>query len=76
MSLVPNPASKKVDILYKQGKNVKMEIFDLSGRIVQQGGWENFSGRQTIDISTLVRGTYMVRVREGNIVSEQKMVVQ
>lgn len=76
LSLVPNPASKKVDILYKQGKNVKMEIFDLSGRIVQQGGWENFSGRQTIDISTLVRGTYMVRVREGNIVSEQKMVVQ
>ena len=76
LSLIPNPANKKVDILYHQAKNVKVEIIDLSGRLMHQSNWDSFGGRQSIDISKLSSGTYIVRVQEGNKVSEQKLVVQ
>lgn len=76
LSLIPNPANKKVDILYHQAKNVKIEIIDLSGRLMHQSNWDSFGGRQSIDISKLANGTYIVRVKEGNKLSEQKLVVQ
>lgn len=76
LSLIPNPANKKVDILYHQAKNVKIEIIDLSGRLMHQSNWDSFGGRQSIDISKLANGTYVVRVKEGNKLSEQKLVVQ
>ena len=76
LKLIPNPANKKVDVIYDQGKNIKIEIIDLSGRVVHKGTWDNFGGRQSIDISNLANGTYLVRVKEGNKLSEQKLVVQ
>nr|MBP6794770.1 T9SS type A sorting domain-containing protein [Saprospiraceae bacterium] len=59
-----------------QAKNVKIEIIDLSGRLMHQSNWDSFGGRQSIDISKLANGTYVVRVKEGNKLSEQKLVVQ
>lgn len=75
LQLIPNPASKNVDIAYHQSKNIKIEILDIGGRMIHQIHYNSFDGRHSLDISKFGSGTYFVRLMENGKVYEQKLVV-
>ncbi|WP_031527141.1 M4 family metallopeptidase [Dyadobacter crusticola] len=74
MTVFPNPASSEVELmpgLYKKGLQHPLEIFDQQGRAVLNVNWEG----EKVDISNLTEGTYIVRVRRGELTFTQKLIV-
>lgn len=76
LKVIPNPASHQVEINWTKGGDLKIELIDVSGRVVIQNNWTNFNGKQIIDVSKLPKGTYIIRVLQGKISEEQKLLVQ
>ncbi len=69
ISIYPNPVT---DILYLQTDEIwtKAEIYDISGRIMRVVSLDS----QSIDVSILERGTYFIRLRNGNKIGRVKFV--
>lgn len=66
VSVFPNPANNR---LYINAKNVNtVEIFNLTGARVA-----NYGNQNTINISDLAQGTYLVKVITDNKVTTQKI---
>lgn len=61
----PNPASQSinVELTVNSHEELWLEIIDLSGRVVRESTWTANSGR--IDVSTLNKGHYLVRLTGG-----------
>ncbi|MEO5581979.1 MAG: TonB family protein, partial [Saprospiraceae bacterium] len=76
LKIIPNPASHQVEINWNKGGDLKIEIIDISGRVVIQSTWTNFNGKQIIDLSRILKGTYIVRVQHGESMEEQKLLLQ
>ena len=74
----PNPASDIIHInntVANGGASSKAIIYDISGRIVFQGGLQ--AGGNSIEVSALPRGTYVLTVHQpGGAVSNQKLIIQ
>lgn len=67
--IYPSPASDEVFLVSQNGvtfENANYEIVDINGNIVQQGGLEAGSDRQTISVSDLTSGIYFVRLLNGD----------
>ncbi len=79
-SLYPNPTVNEVSLNYQlQDKNVvKVNIYDLSGRLVEEVLNESQSaGKQIIShqVSNLNNGIYIITLQVGRQVSAKKMVI-
>jgi aminopeptidase N len=77
---VPNPAANKTDIPFflRVPMQVKLEIFDISGKSVIPPLIENSpAGRSvfTIDCTALQPGTYFYQVTAGKYKATKKMVI-
>ncbi len=81
LSLYPNPNSNGVlTVVYefqKAGNNISLSITDLMGRTVYANELPYSSGLQQtlIPTSDLSKGVYIVNVRSGNQLSQQKLVI-
>lgn len=76
-SLYPNPASGLVNIsLVNVSDNQKVEIYDISGRLINEVKLNSNSTTQQIDISTLNQGIYLVKVIQGNNSYTEKLIVK
>ncbi|MGD0709542.1 MAG: T9SS type A sorting domain-containing protein [Bacteroidales bacterium] len=69
LSVYPVPAKDKFNVLLslKAEKNIHLALFDVTGRLIKSvdlGKLKNVS--YSIDISTLVEGTYFIKVEAGN----------
>ena len=76
ISLYPNPASDVIRI--KNNSNINLEgitIYDMNGRIVIQHKVTDNSPNQTINISELYSGVYMVQIY-SNQASTMKRVIK
>ena len=75
-SVFPNPASELININYTStSKNVEVKIYDATGRLVKI--LNNFkSGENTISISELKSGLYLLSLREGNISLTKRFIKQ
>lgn len=60
--LMPNPSSSYVTI--ETEKEVAWKIYDLSGQVVLEGKMP--AGSQSLDVSTLPNGVYLVRLQSGD----------
>jgi hypothetical protein len=69
-SLYPNPASTTVTV--ETDRPATMTLMDVSGR--QCGEWRLEGGTNTLDISTLPKGVYFVRLDTGGAV--RKLIVR
>jgi polyhydroxybutyrate depolymerase len=67
--IYPNPASNSVTIGIE---NANVSIFDITGKLVLN---ISDSNNQTIDISTLSEGMYIVKINDNGKISEQKLQV-
>jgi len=73
-SVLPNPSNGNFDItLPESAQNILMEIYDITGKVVQQN---TYLQTNKVQVSTeLSAGTYMVKVTTENGTSAQKVVI-
>ncbi|MBP5548434.1 MAG: S8 family peptidase [Bacteroidales bacterium] len=67
----PNPTRDNVTVLTGSNKPEQMELFSSDGRKILQ---QTVSGQATIDISTLPRGVYFLRVHDITGIRTAKVV--
>ncbi len=73
-NIFPNPATQSATLSLecRPGASVSYRLFDVSGRQVMEGKAQN--GNNTLDISTVEGGTYMLRLTDGQHVSSRPIV--
>jgi hypothetical protein len=69
--IFPNPVLNELNIA-NIDSNSEIEIYDLNGKLLI--GRTAASGRETIDVSSLSRGIYIVKIRNTNSVSTSKIM--
>jgi len=79
LNVYPNPASDHISINYDavSSGSYLLEIFDLSGKKVFVTETEISSGNNTIDLDIydIENGSYIIRLTDGNLVSQSKLVI-
>lgn len=79
LNVYPNPASDHISIKYNavSSGSYLLEIFDLSGKKVFVTKTEISSGNNIIDLDLydIENGSYIVRLTDGNLVSQSKLVI-
>ena len=74
-SIFPNPASEILHIRYQQkSDNATIRIFDADGKTVFQTTAQH--SNNSIDISRLVAGTYILQLEDGDITRTAKFIKQ
>ncbi len=77
ISIYPNPAQDFVNISWDKSNSLtKIEIFDISGRVLSRMDNIQNTGNQQINISSLSKGTYVVHLFLGNKVVSKKLIVK
>ncbi|MCF8365310.1 MAG: T9SS type A sorting domain-containing protein [Bacteroidales bacterium] len=72
VSIYPNPAR---DQIFVTGEDLlKIEIVSQTGKVML--GFEGLSGKQTVDISRLPVGIYIIRVTTKNSVITEKLIIR
>jgi len=80
VTLYPNPsnADAKINFTLAQNADVKIEVLDLSGRIISAMNFENTQAgvvNKSISTADFAEGNYIVRVHANGSVSQQKLNV-
>ncbi len=76
LKIIPNSAKQAIDLLWNFSGKINIDIIDISGRIALKTTFQDFRNTQSIDVSTLARGTYIIRATKGEISEEQKLILQ
>lgn len=80
ITVYPNPAQHTAIINYEatQNQSVTIRLYDVTGKQVQEWTTLNANGQQSMDVSTLVNGIYIVEVEteNGSLGREKLIVVQ
>ncbi len=81
INLSPNPVRDQLNIEFNSGDvtgDMNIEIVGLDGKIIRQANVNAIEGvnRETIDVSTLAEGMYLVHLFQGNRKITQKFVVR
>lgn len=72
MVVYPNPAHDELVVRMGKGGDKRYRLFNADGRLVQEG---RFSGAQgTIPLTYLESGTYVLEVRDGYRVQQQRFI--
>jgi hypothetical protein len=77
----PNPASRQltITIQFAEHGNTKIELYSISGTKVLErnlGLLQKGSGNViTVDLQRLVSGTYLLRVHNGKVITNKKIVI-
>lgn len=78
LNVYPNPATTTVNVSWpiaSTGSAAKVTVTDLQGRVVISSTLNNFSGVETLNVSDLNAGLYMVEVSAGEVTMSQKLQV-
>jgi len=78
VKLYPNPAGDKVwiDMTLSEPEKVLWQFFDATGRLLETGGTQSaYQLLESIDVSGLPNGLYIIRITAGAVVTEQKLSV-
>ncbi len=77
-SIYPNPVKDKLNITLgrAQGEAVRLRVLDLTGRVLQSGKFKELytPGNNTVDVSFLPQGVYVVEVTQGTQKHIQKII--
>lgn len=73
-NVYPNPTSDYIFINFSRecGQNIELKIYDLYGKIILQKEMKQFN--QELNIITLPKGMYIIKVNNGKINSEVKLM--
>ena len=74
VNVFPNPSSNGiVNIVTNKGENLSVEVFDSVGALVDT---KRFYMNTTLDVSSLAKGVYTVRVNSTNASSTKMVTIQ
>ncbi|MEQ9050008.1 MAG: T9SS type A sorting domain-containing protein, partial [Marinoscillum sp.] len=78
-NMYPNPTIDRIALMVDVDENaqVQMVIHDVQGRVVLKKAWSGLEGvtKLDVDVSSLEKGLYFVRVNDGNGLNEvQKLI--
>jgi hypothetical protein len=74
VNVFPNPSSNGiVNIVTNKGENLSVEVFDSVGALVDT---KRFYMNTTLDVSSLAKGVYTVRVNSANASSTKLVTIQ
>jgi hypothetical protein len=74
VNVFPNPSSNGiVNIVTNKGENLSVEVFDSVGAMVDT---KRFYMNTTLDVSSLAKGVYTVRVNSANASSTKMVTIQ
>ncbi len=77
LTLYPNPASDLFYIETKETiKNLEVKFFTISGKLVYKFRLDDTSERREIDVRSLEKGTYVVRIKGDNFEEATRMIIQ
>ena len=77
MFLAPNPAQHTTDVFYSftEAQPTKLQVFDLTGRVVYTENLTQKQGISTLDVSTWQAGIYLVQLSDENqVLKTQKLI--
>ncbi len=76
LHMFPNPTSKNISIRIENSslKNIRYSIYDINGRLIQQGKIKTNDG--VIDLSSIDPGVYLIKVNNkyGRLIAANKVV--
>ena len=76
LSVFPNPSNGIVNLAYDSPKPVNVEIINLQGQVVRSvNGLASGIRTETIAVSDLAKGLYIVRFSNGENAFSQKLLV-
>ena len=77
-TMYPNPAKDVVNLAYNlTDANATVEVFDLTGRLIQNVALNSVTGSSELNVSSYPAGVYLVLVKQGaEVVSSSKLVVE
>ncbi len=77
ISIYPNPAEDLISIDLSSLESVeRIQLFDLSGKVVLETSSVSNSQKSVLDLSELEKGVYIVRINSGSELYTQKIVKQ
>ena len=79
-SIWPNPSRGEFNINFKNrlSDNIKIDVYDMSGRLVYNKSFSNLSSRfnETIKLTNVQSGIYIATISEGSNVKSHKLVIE
>ena len=72
LQLYPNPTTDKINISISIGQNLIMQVYNTVGQCVMQKELNNFTN--SIDISSLINGIYILKITSPNGTIEKKII--
>jgi len=83
LAVYPNPSNGTFTITFESNlnsvnNNVKVDVYDLQGRLVYNNNYANTSSifKETITMENAKAGVYMVNISEGNRTTSHKLVIE
>ncbi|WP_438969041.1 S8 family serine peptidase [Nonlabens sp.] len=80
LKLFPNPANDQFNVSLGSAnfsKEVSIDVFDILGKQIMSNTYDNSGNfEQSIDVSQLNSGIYLVRVRSGKTFETRKLIVK
>ncbi len=79
VTVFPNPATDHVDISFNtvNESNVRMELFDVSGRLINSSEQKVGSGEHKFELNQMPEaGVYVVKMSFGQVAVTKKLIVQ
>ncbi len=83
LSVYPNPSNGEFTISFQSNlnsnnNNVKVDVYDVQGRLVYDNTFANTSSvfKETIALDNAQPGIYMVNISEGNRTTSHKLVIK
>jgi hypothetical protein len=76
LNVYPNPSAGKLTVRISNFSNsTTLEVFNLLGERMNANMAEVGTGAFSIDLSHVANGIYMVQVKDGNMVSTQRVTI-
>ena len=77
VNIFPNPATDLIAIQIGGlvQDNLQVNLFDLSGKLIQKGMINTGSTMTYFDVQSLYEGTYIIQIINGGNITAKKVVV-
>ena len=77
VSIFPNPTSDEVNIHFEDGiKDIEVQLFDQVGKLILSEQFGDSNVQETIQLSHLPNGIYLLKVFSENDTFSEKIILQ